>query len=203
MAKAEQNSDEASAHLPYLMFAQQREVGNYVHVTNFEDVNEAIHAVAKQLCSEVGRRFHVKLDDLWGKSLNKDVSGMLKPAAFHGRLDNTRVVHLPVTAEYEADYLKNFLKSDVGKKIVGRICILTDLLSTGRGKVGESLQDIVFYTVQPDGGAPTLNMSVRGYTPGQRVAVRLNKTSPETAILEGIRNLKRPTSGGFPGTDHR
>jgi len=199
-----QESDQASSNDVLRTFAASRTPGEQLVVDKPEMADEVLAVLHGKLVEEAAQKYGLPAAKLWHASLKKKISEVIRPKNFHGRLLSTRLEYLPVSDEYAEAYMNSFV-DDYENSIVCRIGIFTDMHSTGRGKVGESFQDVVIYTsqskAQPD--FVKLRSSIRKNLSGDKVAEYLRSEASEIAIAEEVRNLKKPVRVGIPGLGKR
>jgi hypothetical protein len=187
----------------YRRFAAERTPMEPLFVDTLEQIDEAIQTTCGYFVRDLAERYGEAINNVWGTGVSKQISELVKPKNFWGRLTNTRLLHLPLSPEFIEAYEKKFYQ-DTERQILDRIGVFTDMYSTGRGKIGESFQDVIIQVRNPeDPEHRQVDVSVRKNTSGAKIIEYLNMEVSSRAILEEVRNLRRPLSGGLPSLGHR
>jgi hypothetical protein len=184
----------------YRNFAVNRSADSALMVESPAEIDDAIFAVCAQQVLAAQEQYGAASKSVWpGRNLNK-ISETIRPRGFNGKMDNYRLIHLPVTDEFTAKYLKTATSTDdIDRDTISRIGIFADMSSTGRGLCGQSFQDVVVYTRNiADPARRSLVLSIRGKASGEQVAAYLRQESITTAVQELTHNLRHPYRGGLP-----
>jgi hypothetical protein len=204
IGKSESNNNkrgkELLADTRYRTFAENQTYGVTLELEDIKEINDALFAVCTQGVEDAAMIYGEAQCNVWGYGVTKNIADTVRPKNFNGRLTDFRVIHLPFSDSDKENYLQQFTKSDeIDRESVARVGVVADMYSSGRGKVGESLRDIVIYTrniESPD--KRLINMSVRGEVSGDKVMQYLVRESYGRATLELIKGMSKPLSAGLP-----
>jgi len=189
----------------YVDFLDAAQAGTILELEDISEVGDAVFAVAARIAEATSQTYGKAQHSVWGRNLNLDWAARLRPAKFHGKLAKVRVMRLPLDEDWVTDYVSQFsIPDEIDRTSLVRLGIVADMHSTGRGKVGETLAETVIYAKNPAAADERkVHVSVRGAASGKTIAEILNREAYGASMVQLIRALQAPYSGGLPSLGKR
>ncbi len=173
--------------------------------SDFEDMDDVIFTVIAMNYKNANDQYGYPVKNVWNVGNSKSVASKLKPKGFYGSYANYKVIVMPPDDKFTDSYLKLIQNpKEIDRSSVTRLCAIVSLKSTGRGIIGESLQDVIIYTRNAeDPKKRRVVKSIRGNCSGDKIVQYLNLESSEIAKRVLVDSLQHTFRGGLPGLGKR
>ncbi len=184
-------------------FANSTNIETFLPITDLDDISVVLKAIARKYAIEMGEEHGKYLGglELFAGFKTVDFTEGIRPRGFHGRVENTRMRYLPLTDDFvDAFIKKRKLEHLEDFRILARIGVFSDLRSTGRGKIGESMQEYVLQARNArNPQSRNIRISKLKNLSGDKLVEYLNQESDKVAFAVERKNMLNPIGGGLPG----
>lgn len=165
------------------------------------NIEKVLKALAKKHAIEMGEQYgeYVGGRDLFA-GFKLEFGEGVRPKGFNGRVEDIRMRHLPLTEEFIESFIKKRKLEYLDDfAVVARIGVFSDLHSTGRGKIGEAMQEYVLQgrNIQ-NPHSRNIRITKLANLSGDKLVEYLNQESDKVAFTVKRRNMLNPISGGLP-----
>lgn len=191
----------ASQNAAVLNFIAKRTVGNTVRLDSITDVPRVVGAQVGVIAQELSTTEQKSLKYFSFRGVKKDPGAIMRPKGFYGAFKNVQLMHLPIDLEFTEEFNRPFDTPDK-YRVLARFVISVDMHSTGRGKIGESNQEVVIADTDRRKTKQLLT-SVRKSDLGQADVARLRQNAQGVNRIITASAMINAVAGGLPGNGKR
>lgn len=184
-------------------FIETNEVDRMIEIDDPQRVDTILKAIGGAIAQDKADQFgeYVREKGLFA-GFNTDFTERIRPEGFHGRLRNIRMIRLPLDDVFREKVSHRLSSNDA--ELVSRIGVVADMYSTGRGKIGESMQEYVYQVSNPSN---PVSRKVRVFEhtnlSGKKLAQYVREQSAGIATIIEAYHSTNPLGGGAPGLGKR